>query len=350
MIWERVPFPERIITLLAPSRLYPILRPVDQIDTSSEAAISSLPGTRDWHFRYVVQPREPTIFAPLAANREARNLWRQKLEQPKRRREYLTADGHRCAVRFAMPYINYESDIFTMLFLWDSTTNSRNPTIQQAQDPIDPFLGLNRERIENIGIGELGWDLETACLMLSVHSLPHLRTLSLVSLGPSAVPPSINHMNEQHNHILGHFPNIEMAVGELPSFDCEIRNVTSRGLSESPFFNGNRLYNLYGMSNSTLHILDFRKHLQAWLYHAERQVYNRQGAQQARTIWWAFSEYLEEEGKQEDLGCPLPFEGCGKLGHSRKEAILWRSNVTVQHKFLCATKWKKAMDNLAIFE
>lgn len=349
MIWERVPFPERVVTLLAPSSLYSTLRSVDQMDTQSATARNMSSTSReDCHFRYVVQPREHMLFPPMYANREARKVWSHKLWHPKRRQEYATADRVRCTVRYDLPYINYDTDIFTMLFLWDSVTRGgRNPTIETAQDPIDPFLGLDRSRITNVGVGELGWDLEQACLALSVETLPKLQTLSIVTLGPSAVPPSIRQVGEHHT--LGPFPNIEMALGEVPSWDCELRDVTSEGLKEHPFFNDNRLYPLNGLSFSSLRISRFRTHLKAWLFHAEKLAYNRREAQEARVLWWAFSDYLVDDSKDE-FGCPLPFPCCGKTGHTREEAKEWRKDVYVGHKFLCPTRWRQEMDDLHIFK
>lgn len=350
MIWERVPFPERVVTLSSPSSLYSTLNSADQIDIRTAATqATSFTARHGCHFRYIVQPREHTLFAPMYANRESRRVWSQKLWQPNRRQEYATADRVRCTVKFDTPYINYDTDIFTMLFLWDSVTRGdRNPSMETAQDPLDPFLGLNRDRIKNVGIGELGWDLEQACLALCIEKLPKLQTLSIVSLGPSAVSSSIIQAGQDHR--LGPFPISEMALGEVPSLDCELRNVNADGLKNHGLFNGDgRLHALHGRSFSNLSILRFRTHLKAWLFHAEKVAYNRREAQEAHAVWWAFSDYLEDESK-DDFGCPLPFPCCGKDGHSREEVKEWRKDVEVRHKFLCATRWRREMDDLHIFE
>ncbi|KAH6631303.1 hypothetical protein F5144DRAFT_547437 [Chaetomium tenue] len=125
-----------------------------------------------WYVRYVVvHPKGSELFGPLQACYESRQIWRKKYDDT---RGYMDLEGLRGIsirarvpdkLRFDMPWICYETDIFTVSKAWNKGHTSDRGQSYTFLHCWDPFLYLDRTRIKHAGLrldpgiksGRPGW-------------------------------------------------------------------------------------------------------------------------------------------------------------------------------------------------
>ncbi|KAK4247258.1 hypothetical protein C7999DRAFT_14694, partial [Corynascus novoguineensis] len=154
----------------------------------------------DWRLRYIVQSPNHAIFPPLHACRESRSVWLPRYFRPPRHISlrdfgYETDEDsplRSCNLRFDVPFISYEADVFTIFHAWAQGDVGIGIPLRTAVDrftPVfGPFLGLDRSRIQQIGIGEDAEHLVEAVIKLDLNSLPSLCKLFVLCFGPDSRP------------------------------------------------------------------------------------------------------------------------------------------------------------------
>ncbi|KAL2171075.1 hypothetical protein VTG60DRAFT_3765 [Thermothelomyces hinnuleus] len=188
MVWERVPQPRRIIAQTVCSNChFPILggmspRIPPGLDKRKRCIKRQHP---DWRVRYIVQPRNQAIFPPLHACRESRRFWLRRYFRPPR---YLDLSDYGYVpdeygqqvssykLRFDVPFISYEADVFTILGLWRKQldVDVRYPRwgVDGFDRFFDPFLGLDRSRIQNVAVRDDSERLLHVVANLDFKSIP----------------------------------------------------------------------------------------------------------------------------------------------------------------------------------
>ncbi|KJZ79029.1 hypothetical protein HIM_01802 [Hirsutella minnesotensis 3608] len=334
MIWLRVPYPSRVIGLVPQRKAW--YRQVLRTELPEEPS----PAGQDYHFRYVVQPRQQAIFPPLHANREARTIWLSRLVRLDRHRQ---VEGHGTqkvwTVRHDAPFISYESDIFAVLDVWrpcmaDGTID-RHPDqdISDIGGLVDPFLGLDRQRIQRVGLCEIQTDFELAILTIDMQNLPALRAFSFITLGPHVLN-ELGLLCERPN-MISHW--LEMPAVDLQSLDCALFDVHVRAIQCHHFFNEARPRHAVALSPCIRPLHIFTNFAKAWLWHSRRVSYNLQDVPSMSAACWDFVDYVVED-KPRESGCPLPLPICGAAGHGRDEMFELQSEISFDHKLLCATE------------
>lgn len=301
----------------------------------------------DWRLRYIVHPRKDAIFPLLHACREARAVWLPKYHQPKR---YLLCEtGVRspdegdltAPVKFDVPFVNYEMDIFTVFDDWAYTgaLNTVDHRPQTEQSEIDPFVGLHRSKIRHAGFCESAEELWSGLLSLDVRTLPKLESLSLLRMGPLplergdlAVLPSLK----------------EMYPAQSQKLDCVIQDVLYPEDSYHAFFHHWRSRDVLFEPRSELPLFKtFHRFWKAFLWHLlNREA--RKGFSRDYSSWWTFMEYVGRSGfSAADSVCVLnKVEGCGAGGHSHDEMFSWTPKFRLQCKLLCEKGEAKALEAL----
>ncbi|KAL2156429.1 hypothetical protein VTH82DRAFT_1174 [Thermothelomyces myriococcoides] len=358
MIWERVPQPRRII---AQTVCFDCFRTGASLARAAKIRDCITTRHPDWRIRYIVQPRNQAIFPPLHACRESRLVWLGRYFRPPRYLDlrdygYLPSrHGLRLSsgaqVRFDVPFISYEADVFTVLESWtqaDMDIGSlahlpRSVFLRKFDGYFDPFLGLDRSRIRNVAVREGYERLFPLAARLDVKSLTSLRSLSVLSLGPD--PRSDRRDGKFH-----------ISSAQVQQLNCDICDLPDRAVTEHRLFNQDRLSNP-DTPEAHVPVFHFRQALKGCLWHTERVTGRDMAALIRHEFYYVFlSEFLRGLRTWSDNSgswtCPLhPLPGCGSSGHTYGDIASWEPPFTVGFMLLYDADWAQAMgDRSPYFE
>ena len=314
-IWDRVPQPQRMIGL-APCP--------DCLGESAPRCRRSHPA---WTHFYFVQPRDQAINPLLHACRESRALLLPRYDRPPREMaEHL--------VRFEVPFIDYERDIFTIY------------EEHLLDQPRDPFAGLDRSRIRHIGFSEIPREFIQSLIAMDGQKLTQVKTLSLVVCGP--YPPA------QQTSGLPLW--VQPRQADLPFYDCRVLDLSPELIRRHPFFSELRpRHPMITLEPRLQGVSGYMVFFTAWLWHA----FNRDLTGDFRFSgdddpWWAFTDYVAGEGGGDDDDAPCPLgslEGCGdEGGHGRREMLLWDPPFEIGCKMICEEGWFERLSGARAFE
>ncbi|KAL7916376.1 hypothetical protein GGI35DRAFT_36822 [Trichoderma velutinum] len=341
-IWKRVPQPERIVGWIPCGKCRDICRRKSR--SREEQDGKPLARQRcmqtnhpNWLVKYVVHPRKDAIFAPLHVCREARELWRTQYYTPPRQ-IIVNELGIDIPVQFNVPFISYEHDIFTMFGAWSSTTIFDMESPMEA--PIEPFIGLDRARIEHGGYSEILDLFFPASTLFEVNELPALRRLSLVTMGPQPQEDE-----DQEDGVL-----MQMHACVAENYDCQIIDLTSPEIGENSI-----ILNECRPRRKPIHWYTkerqfdgYYNYWKAWLWHVvEAQAHF---LIKSNTVsWWTIVNFALAENpawnsspSPED--CPLYPDQCsGPTGHRKCVIDNWKPKFDLSCKYLCEERWVKVL-------
>ncbi|RDW88392.1 hypothetical protein BP6252_00424 [Coleophoma cylindrospora] len=334
-IWESVPQPERIIEQLpcshyrdAPQGLQNEIRGVRQRCAAH--------GRADWHLRCVGNSKHDAIFPPLHACRQSRAVWLPRYFSPPRyldlpcdnTQQYVDSEGvkiHR--LLFDVPFVSYEKDVFAVLDTLSSFLGF----------DVDPFLGFDRQLIQNVAISENAWYVVQAMAAVKPQSLPRLQTVSVLVLGPE---PGMS-----GSVASGWY---EMAAADIQRVDCDVRDISDKLVTDHPLFGKSRLRHLTFAPDPKLRpLVNYLKMFKAWLWHGSHWD-DHETRMLTDFEWWDFNNYVFREDI--DL-CPLRnLPGWCPGHHSKDEMLNWSGGCTVQVKLLVERKCMAELTASSAFE
>jgi hypothetical protein len=145
-----------------------------------------------------------------------------------------------CRLRFDIPFFSYETDVFAVF----------DTGISFLGFDVDPFLGFDRQRIQNITILENAWSLVGAVAAVAPRRAPALKTLSILVLGPD--------------------PDVDGSTAsgwqEMPAVD--VHDLSENLIVEHPLFAKSRLRHLVCEPEPQLRQLNnYSTFFKAWLWH-----------------------------------------------------------------------------------
>ncbi|EAQ88542.1 predicted protein [Chaetomium globosum CBS 148.51] len=288
--------------------------------------------------------------APNLACYESRKIWRKKYHDPR---------GHKVAAKlrragiptpaldkfhFTMPYICYETDIFTVSKAWNIGHTSDRDQEETFLDWWDPFLGLDRARIQHAGLRL--WDniepFSDTVTSLDIKRLDALRTLSLFMLGPDpGLEPGITSARPGW---------VQMSPLVLQrDFYFELRDISPSQLEHHPMFRDRIISrrSTTGRLDRPLRVLV--PWTKAWLWH-----YVHCGKAMHKDV---FLQDLGPDYMMDPLGwagrpCPLGLSGCqtGDYAHSQKNIWDWiPENWKIKTRFLCEKEWLQDLERVGLF-
>ncbi|RFU35516.1 hypothetical protein B7463_g828, partial [Scytalidium lignicola] len=318
-IWESVPQPVRVIGQLPCSKCWKFLEA--RVNRSGEVRTDCAANIQhpDWHLRWVGNNQDEAIFPPLHACRESRAAWMPHYFSPPRyldlphnnirHREGEGPESYR--LRFDIPFVSYETDVFAIF----------DTRISFLGFDADPFLGFDRKRIRNIAISENAWSLVEIMAAVKPQSLPRLRVVSVLVLGPN---PNIDGSATSGWQ--------EMPAVDIQHVDCDVSDVSDKLIVDHPLFNKSRLRHLiYEPEPKLRQLVNYLKLFKAWLWHGNHWD-NHEARVPTDFEWWDFYDYLF--GEHVDV-CPLEHLPGWCPGHHTKDEMLnWGSICTVNVKFL----------------
>lgn len=349
LVWNLVPFPNRVIGMV------PCMRMDEK--GSGDGSDGPLPD-----FAYVVQPSHLRVFPLLHVNHEARSVWLSRLVQPERSYNATVPAGQSggnstvtrsVLVRFNDPFINYDSDIFAVFAPWKPPTSSilvPAADDHHAEDilPIDPFSGLDRNRIRRAGLTELSHGLESAVHSLAIQQLSALEQFVFIVLGPDP-------WQKETTHTLGPRPHLrpaptralEMRVEDLPRVQCDLWNIDSLAVEFAPFFNTERLRHQTALSPIIRPLEKYIVYVKALLWHALAEVLppNLDRHEMIETRF-DLLEYVFH-GAEDDL-CPLAAEGSCTVEHRHDDMLDWEPDFTVAFILICERPWSSTAMELGL--
>ncbi|KAH8682313.1 hypothetical protein BX600DRAFT_505919 [Xylariales sp. PMI_506] len=297
-IWESVAPPTRILGLQPCSECVRADRTPGrdlwQVQASCQQAKHP-----DWRLRWVVGSANEAVFPLLHACRESRSAWLPRYYCPPR---YIRLDAsdtgedlthededswRSIRLRFDVPFVNYETDIFTIFDAEDFLFGLDD----------DPFLGFDRGRIRKIGITENARTLEDTIAAIQPQGLPSLKTITVLILGPdsSSRPGGRRSVNTSWR---------EMGLADMQHTDCGLLDVPDSLIVQHPLFGQRRLRRPYFEPDPMMrHLVNYMVYFRAWLWHAMHWDVDGLRAAQEEISWWDFHRYLFE-GPVDD-NCPL---------------------------------------------
>ncbi|KAJ9150834.1 hypothetical protein NKR23_g3393 [Pleurostoma richardsiae] len=340
MVWERVPQPKRIIGLVT---CFDCSTSIGRRQITMKKKRTCINQNHpDWRVRYTVQPRDQAIFPPLHACRESRLVWLPHYFQPTRyvsladcgyreaREGGQDAGGPSYDIRFDVPFINYEADIFAMLYplrQGDFDVAHSDWSWPSLFGFLDPFVGLDRSLIRQVALSEDLESLPIFMMKLLPDIFPSLREVTVLVFGAR--------LNDLSQGTL-----VEIFPPEIQNLDCTLQNIPDKLIVERKLFNDNRLYHRVFNPRPQLRPLQcYLRILRAWLWHAQRceavDIWNQ-------TDTGAIAEFddfaLSQDGR---VHCPLVMmDGCGPAGHTFSDVTDWVPPFAIN----CITVSEKSRD------
>ena len=215
----------------------------------------------------------------------------------------------------------------------------------------DPFEGLDRARIQHVGVRSVYKELAFTRSVwdLQLSTLPSLRSLSLIMLGPAPVAPNEGRGWSQMEPIA--------LVAPEPPVDVGVRDISPTQLELHPFFNHSGITTSktietgmpawieeYDLRPKTILLL-----LKALLWHYAHRDPDRV----AREVKGRLApDYMAPDFGPKNKPCPLPaakVKGCGP-GHGRQEILDWVQPYELGVKFLCEKEWLADLENVGVFD
>ncbi|KAK1252454.1 hypothetical protein MKX08_003641 [Trichoderma sp. CBMAI-0020] len=340
-IWKLVPEPDRLIGWVPCSNCEDICKQRPNCREEEEAKPLARQQCMeenhpDWLVKYVAHPRKNAIFAPLHACRESREVWMTKYFQPPRN-VTVNVSGTEIPVKFNVPFLNYEHDVFTMFGAWSSTSIFDVGGPMEA--PVEPFIGLDRSRIQHGGYCEIMDQFFPASTLFEVNELPALKRLSLITMGPQ---PQAD--KQQESGVL-----MQMTPCTAERYDCQIVDLVSPEAGENSAFMNESRPRAHRHTKQKKFDL-FYDEWKAWLWHvAEADAHFRIKSNAAS--WWKVVKFsVADNGAHhhprtaED--CPLYPDRCtGPAGHGRCVIDNWESKYELSCKYLVEDKWANVLQH-----
>ncbi|KAH0432483.1 hypothetical protein CcaCcLH18_06390 [Colletotrichum camelliae] len=341
LIWERVPQPKRLVGQVPCSTCSATFRSTEDRNAKREHCIRAT--HPDWRLRFISQPVGHSVFPPLHACRESRRVW---LPQYCRLPRYVNLsngdESHSRAengdrtqpsyhLRFDIPFISYETDIFTIFDVWTRGQVDIAPNEPLNPDPLehiafDPFIGLDRKRIQHVALGESAEHLARTIISLDFHSLPLLRGISVLSYGP-APQLSLAHLN------------VEMRPSDVQNHRCKIIDVPQELVQSHKMFREGRLrHPQFEPRPHMRHLSNHVAVLKALMWHAAHtEIIGLR--QESFSSIIAFEDFVLGalgQTNHDQTRCPLEHvPGCGLQGHECQEMVLWTMSFEIDFLMIC---------------
>ncbi|KOS18195.1 hypothetical protein ESCO_003253 [Escovopsis weberi] len=363
-IWDLLEPPRRVIALVPCSNcgLFPASNLPNENITSRERRRCKETTHPDWDFKYIVHPRSCAVFAPLHVCRESREMWLPRFRRAPR---YCRSTPTTLRVRFTVPFIDYDRDIFAVLevLVAYQNKNTWRPKPEILAD--QAFVGLDRNLIRFVGMRDnvaVAWNLIS---LIPFHSLPAMESLTLITLGP--VPRQLEPEPEPG-------PNApppqwhEMSPTQSRYFECHLRDLWSHPTAEwwdNNHFIVNRwrpkAFASTRRDDPPVPLDDSLTVIEAMLWHYFRLPKGRPmtPAQRARGMVMAPSlhrfvmkadiEYSFSTLEHVRLDCPFMLTRCGPGGHTRRSMLRWRRPFKILAMYLCETEWLATLDSFNVF-
>lgn len=347
LVWNLTPFPDRVIGLVPYSR-YAQGQPKEN-EKAPRGQSSTEP-----HFVHTVQPSHLGIFPPLHVNQEARSVWLRRLVQTRRNHELILSSGQHdgnndtvgsVTIQSKVPFISYEYDIFAVYGAWRPPARSLVSTDNRAEDiaPIDPFSGFERSKIRRIGLVELPYGLESAIQALDIRQLAALDAFSFLTLGPDPR----GEVQTRQTSIVPASLDLEMAVEDVQTVQCDIKNIDTRIIESHPFFNMGRLRHRAALSPAIRPLQKYKAYVKALLWHAlSRNLTPDLDSPELTETRFEFMQYVFN-GSRHDM-CPMLAGSCGTGGHGRNEMIKWQGDFLMLFRIICEKHWSSTAESIGI--
>ena len=244
-------------------------------------------------------------------------------------------------IRVEVPFICYETDVFTILKAWNPGHTSDMLQEDTFWQWWDPFFGLDRGRIQHAGLRV--WDeiriFGDTVTCLDINHLPALKSLSLIMLGPD---PGLEG---------GTRPGwVQMSPLVLQrDFDFELRDISPNQLENHPMFNAYVISRLSTMAEPDLPLKVLVLWTMAWLWHFVHcdEINDWVDLDNLGSDYMILEEW---DGKR----CLLLYEGCsvGEQSHTRKDIWDWIPTVKFELKirFLCEREWLEDLERVGVFD
>ncbi|KAM7198421.1 hypothetical protein V8F20_006182 [Naviculisporaceae sp. PSN 640] len=351
MIWEFVPQPRRLVG--------PVFRHQD-----GSIRFVALPRDRRANNQTTVDA--VAIFPPLHACRESRAVWLRRYERIPSR--YLTGKLRyqdddfpstvlNYSIRFDVPFVSYEADIFTVFRLLDYATlyvpihqellswEDDSPDVREF---VEPFMGLDRNRIRQVAIGE---DHEavgrTVAAALYLPSLPCLEKLWVLSFAPQLESKEGITSRWRPETLRPYNSGIEMTPEEAVDLECTgILDVPELAVVKHGLFGAERpRHQIFSPRPHVRPLKCYRDMLKAWLWHSEHSGLSEVHLEQ---IWVQLADTFEDSvlgdppgvdgdmpGPDPSSTCPLRgVAGCGPSEHTIGDILTWVPRFEIRHLML----------------
>ncbi|KAL7920025.1 hypothetical protein ACQKWADRAFT_315131 [Trichoderma austrokoningii] len=342
-IWKLVPEPDRLIGWVPCSNCEDIGKQRPSCREEEEAKPLArqqcmADNHADWLVKYVAHPRKNAIFAPLHACREARQVWMAKYFQPPRN-VTVNVSGTDIPVKFNVPFLNYEHDIFTMFGAWSSTSVFDVGGPMEA--PVEPFIGLDRSRIQHGGYCENMDQFLPASTLFEVNELPALTKLSLITMGPQ---PQADKQQQQEPGVL-----MQMTPCTAAHHDCQIVDLMSPQAGENSAFVNESRPRAHRHTRQKAFDL-FYDEWKAWLWHVAETDAHRLVKSNAATWWKVVKFYVAGNNRSHRPrtadDCPLHPDRCtGPAGHGRCVIDNWEPKYELSCKYLVEDTWASVLQS-----
>ena len=184
---------------------------------------------------------------------------------------------------------------------------------------VDPFLGLDRQRIRRIAISENAWSMVESVVVSKIASMPELLNVSILVAGPD---PDL-----EEAAVSGW---LEMHAVDVQHVDCDFRIIPDEVVYAHPLFSSSsRLRHLVFSPEPELRTLyNYQLLFKSWLWHGMNWD-DQEPRNQDMAPWWEFKIYVFLE---EDV-CPLDQTFCAG-NHTKEEMMAGCSALDVNFLFL----------------
>lgn len=248
-------------------------------------------------------------------------------------------------IRIDIPYICYETDIFTVFKAWNPGHTSDYGQFATHDEWWDPFLSLDRERIQHAGLRLWGITdpFDDTVTSLGIDRLPALRTLSLFMLGPDpGLEKGIKPIRPGW---------VQMSPLVLQrDFYFEMRDISPHQLEHHPMFRDSiisRLSITGPLDTPFRHLVPWAK---AWLWHFVHR--SRKDMYQKVSLGQLGPDYMMDKTHPYGNRCPLDLFNCkfGFFRHSRADIWDWNPYWEIKPRFLCEKEWMKDLERVGLFD
>ncbi|KAK3309544.1 uncharacterized protein B0T15DRAFT_506314 [Chaetomium strumarium] len=302
----------------------------------------------DWRLRYIVLSPEHAIFPPLHACRESRGVWLPRYFRPPR---YLSLRDYgyepdECSglpsynIRVDVPFISYETDVFTLFQPWAQADvdigGLRRTGVDRYGIVFDPFLSLDRSRLQQIAIGEGSELVVEAAIKLDLKSLPSLRKVFVLCFWSGSTAASL--------------PDAATDSGVRGSaFDCDLYHIPDHDIAELHILRYGRFHHpRFGEPAPLRSVLEI---LKALLWHAQHTAL-RALPQEEFEMMLDFKDYVLHGSTDDSTRTTCPFRhvpDCGPTGHTHNDMVSWVTPFTISCMMLYHKYYAMDLDGLPLF-
>lgn len=322
-IWTRVQPPQRLISILPCPRCWRHAEARHVVDEIEECTAASHP---DFRLRWVCNSPSEAVFPLLHACKESRQIWETRYVRPPRYVD-LDSDGlSPSRLRFDVPFLNYERDVFCYI-------EARSDYQISTREPL---YGLDRRLVQHVAVPEYAWALTENVHVMSPQTLPSLRSVTILVYGPDPAP---GHMEWPSKPAYGasfeEWP--EMFPCDSQLHDCAMTDLSDQVVAQHPFYRHPRLrHTVFEPDPFLRNLKNYIMVFKAWLWHAEH--WDKDAHRDiTQNWWWDFYMYLYPTDHNDLAAQPCPMQGHEEWcpgQHSRDDLIAWEPRFSLKTALL----------------